>query len=77
MVSVPRYSKSLDHAVSDGFAAPMASGTMVGGEAWHAVDSTIVLVELGTIDGLAACVAGEVFRVPLLVQRCHYPSIDH
>lgn len=50
----------------------MASGTMVGGEAWHAVDTTIVLVELGTIDGLAACVAGEVLRVPLLVQRCYY-----
>lgn len=45
----------------------MAPGAVVSGEARHAVDAAVVLVELGAVDGLAARVAREVLRVPLLV----------
>lgn len=58
--------------VSNRLSASMASWTMVGCEAWHAVNSSIVLVELSAIYRLVACVTGEVFWVPLLVQGCYY-----
>lgn len=50
----------------------MAPGAVVLGEAGYAVHSTIVLVKLGAVYRLAACIAYEVFRVPLLVQSCNY-----
>lgn len=64
---MPRYAEGLDHAISDRLATPMAPGTVMGSEAWHAVDTTVMLVELGAVNGLAACVAREVFGMPLLV----------
>lgn len=53
--------------VGDGFSAAVAAGAVMLREARHAVHSAFVLVELGAIYGLAARVAREVFRVPLLV----------
>lgn len=57
--------------VGDRVPAAVAPRAMVLGEAGHAVDGSVVLVELGAVDGLPAGVALEVFRVPLLVQRCY------
>lgn len=57
--------------ISDGLSAAVAAWAVVLGEARHAVDSAVVLVELGRVYRLVARVASEVLRVPFLVQRCH------
>lgn len=57
--------------VCDGIPAAVAPRAVELGVARDAVHRTVVLVELGALDGLAARVAREVFRVPFLVQRCH------
>lgn len=57
--------------VSDGLPAAVAARAVVLREARHAVHAAVVLVELGTVDGLVARVAREVLRVPFLVQ-CLY-----